>query len=70
GIILGSFSDCGNLDDIYRIFQDHFQDTPIPILAGFEVGHGRQNMTIPVGISATLDTDQQLLSFAQPATIG
>jgi muramoyltetrapeptide carboxypeptidase len=42
---------------------------PIPILAGFEVGHGRQNMTIPVGLAATLDTDQQLLSFAQPATI-
>jgi muramoyltetrapeptide carboxypeptidase len=70
GLILGSFKDCGNLDEIYRIFQDHFQDTNIPILAGFEVGHGRQNMTIPVGMAATLDTDQQLLSFAQSATIG
>ncbi|MGD8344129.1 MAG: LD-carboxypeptidase [Desulfobacterales bacterium] len=70
GIILGSFKDCGSLDEIYRIFQDHFQDTPIPILAGFDVGHGRQNMTVPLGLMATLDTDQQLLSFAQPATVG
>ncbi|MGD8723876.1 MAG: LD-carboxypeptidase, partial [Desulfobacterales bacterium] len=70
GIILGHFKDCGNLDDIFRIFQDHFQDMQIPILAGFDIGHGKQNLTIPVGITATLNTDRQLLSFAQPATIG
>lgn len=70
GIILGSFDDCGNLDDIYRIFKDCFQDIQIPILAGFDVGHGKQNLTIPIGMTATLDTDQQLLSFTQPATMG
>ncbi|MGD9054924.1 MAG: LD-carboxypeptidase [Desulfobacterales bacterium] len=70
GIILGSFKDCGNLDDIYRIFQDRFQDLHIPILAGFDVGHGKQNLTLPVGMTATLDTDLQLLSFTQPATTG
>jgi muramoyltetrapeptide carboxypeptidase len=70
GIILGSFKDCGNLDEIYRIFQDRFQDMLIPILAGFEVGHGRLNLTIPVGMTATLDTDQQMLSFDEPATSG
>jgi muramoyltetrapeptide carboxypeptidase LdcA involved in peptidoglycan recycling len=42
----------------------------IPILAGFDIGHGKQNLTIPVGITATLNTDRQLLSFSQPATIG
>jgi muramoyltetrapeptide carboxypeptidase len=70
GIILGSFEDCGNLDDIYRIFKDCFQGNPIPILAGFDVGHGKQNLTIPLGIEATLDADRQLLSFSQAATIG
>ena len=70
GIILGSFEDCGKLDNIYRIFKDCFQDMQIPILAGFDVGHGKQNMTIPLGMAATLDTDQQMLSFSQPATVG
>ena len=70
GMVLGSFKDCGTLDEIYQIFRDHFQDMHIPILAGFDVGHGRQNMTIPIGMTATLNTDRQLLSFAQPATIG
>jgi muramoyltetrapeptide carboxypeptidase len=70
GLMLGSFEDCGALDGIYQIFQEHFQDFHIPILAGFNVGHGKQNMTIPLGMEATLDTDEQLLSFSQPATRG
>jgi muramoyltetrapeptide carboxypeptidase len=68
GMVLGSFEDCGALDGIYRIFQECFQDLSIPILAGFDVGHGKQNLTIPFGVEAVLDADKQLLSFAQPAT--
>ena len=70
GLVLGSFEDCGALDGIYRIFREHFQDIHIPILAGFDMGHGKQNLTVPFGIEATLDTDKQLLSFTQPATVG
>ena len=70
GLILGSFEECGALDGIYRIFQECFQDVHIPILAGFDVGHGNQNLTLPFGIDATLDADKQVLSFDQPATIG
>jgi muramoyltetrapeptide carboxypeptidase len=70
GLVLGSFEDCGDLDGIFQIFQEHFQDIHIPILAGFDIGHGKQNMTIPFGIDATLDTEKKLLSFAQPATVG
>ena len=69
GLVIGNFEDCGALDGIYQIFQEHFQDFPIPILAGFDIGHGTQNMTVPFGMIATLDTHRQLLSFAKPATI-
>ena len=57
-------------DGIYRIFQECFQDIPIPILAGFDIGHGKQNLTLPFGIEVTLDTDKQILAFDQPATVG
>ena len=70
GLVLGSFEACGSLDGIFKIFEEHFKDIPAPILAGFDVGHGQQNMTIPFGLDATLDADQQILSFDQPATIG
>jgi muramoyltetrapeptide carboxypeptidase len=70
GLVLGSFEECGALDGIYQIFQECFQDIPIPILAGFDVGHGKQNLTIPFGLAITLDADKQVLSFDQPATVG
>ena len=70
GLVLGSYEECGALDEIYRIFQDCFQDSAVPILAGFDIGHGRQNLTIPFGIEATLDADNQFLAFDQPATKG
>lgn len=69
GLALGSFEECGALDGVYQIFQEHFQEFHIPILAGFDIGHGKQNMTIPFGVDATLDADKQILSFDQPATV-
>lgn len=70
GLVLGSFEECGALDGILQIFEEHFRDISVPILAGFDVGHGKQNTTIPFGIYATLDTDKQVLSFNEPPTIG
>ena len=70
GLVLGSFEECGALDGIFQIFEEHFRDIGVPVLAGFDVGHGKQNTTIPFGIDAVLDTDNQILSFDQPATIG
>ena len=69
GIALGSFEDCGPLDDIYNIVAKAFRDDSIPILAGLEVGHGVNNFTLPFGISATMDADDHSLSYHQAATV-
>jgi muramoyltetrapeptide carboxypeptidase len=69
GLVLGSFEDCGPVSEIVEIMDNFFKEDNIPILAGFEVGHGRNNITIPIGLNATVDTDRQLLSFHEPATI-
>jgi muramoyltetrapeptide carboxypeptidase len=70
GLALGSFEACGSLDGVFKIFEEHFKDVPGPILAGFDAGHGQQNITVPFGLDATLDADKQILAFDQPATIG
>ena len=70
GLVLGDFIDCGPLDEIFRIVYKLFDDADIPILAGLESGHGRQNITIPFGLEATLDADKRALFFHQTATIG
>ena len=70
GFILGAFEDCGDTDDIIRIVGDIFKDDKIPILAGLEVGHGKRNLAIPIGLNATVNVDQKLLIFHEPATTG
>lgn len=69
GLILGAFVECGHLSEIVDIFSDIFKDTNVPIMAGFDVGHGKNNLTIPMGLSATLDTEKKQLLFHEPATM-
>jgi len=68
GLILGNFIDCGDTDEIIRIADDIFKDDEIPIIAGLEVGHGKRNLAIPIGLNATVNVDQKLLIFHEPAT--
>jgi len=69
GLVLGSFEDCGPLQDILTIIKDLFGDRRIPILAGLEAGHGDPNMTLPMGLEASLDADRHLLSYHRAATV-
>jgi muramoyltetrapeptide carboxypeptidase len=70
GVILGSFEECGYIDDIIEIMEDIFEDSPIPILAGYEAGHGKHNLTLPLGIEATLNADRHTLVYHRAATRG
>ncbi len=69
GLALGTFSDCGGINDVLDVFKDVFKDMNIPILAGFDIGHGPVNLTLPMGIQATLDTERQALSYNESAVI-
>jgi len=69
GILLGSFEDCGPVEDILIIINDIFGDCQIPIIAGLDAGHGNPNLTLPMGVEATLDADRHLLSYHRAATI-
>ncbi len=68
GIMLGDFRRCGKKEEIDAIFLKTFKPYGIPILAGFTVGHQRSNLTVPLGIAATLDTDRKALVYHEPAT--
>jgi muramoyltetrapeptide carboxypeptidase len=67
GLALGRFTDCGSSSAIARIVGDRLGQLDIPIMAGFEVGHGRTNLTLPVGLPANLDTASGSLTFTGPA---
>jgi muramoyltetrapeptide carboxypeptidase len=67
GLALGSFEDCGTLEGIYRIVERVFKEYDFPVLAGFEIGHGKTNITFPVGLKATLDADNHMLVYHSSA---
>jgi muramoyltetrapeptide carboxypeptidase len=68
GVILGSFHDCGPVEDVYEIVKQAFDHTDIPVLAGFDLGHGTDNLTVPIGVKAQMDTEDGSLRFQEPAT--
>ena len=70
GIILGTFEECGPIEDVIKIILEVFEKYSIPVLAGLDAGHGRHNLTIPLGIEATLDADRHSLIYHRAATVG
>lgn len=68
GVVLGSFVDCGDPEEIHRIVSEIFQDSGVPILAGLPAGHGEENRSLPIGLEATLDTDAMELRYHEAAT--
>jgi muramoyltetrapeptide carboxypeptidase len=69
GLVLGSFRDCGSFEEVIRIFEDILAAADIPILAGFDAGHCEPNITLPLGLEATLDADRRKLIYHRPATL-
>ena len=70
GIILGAFDECGPIEDVIKIIVELFDKHPLPILAGLDAGHGSHNLTIPLGIEATLDADRHSLIYHRASTVG
>jgi muramoyltetrapeptide carboxypeptidase LdcA involved in peptidoglycan recycling/CubicO group peptidase (beta-lactamase class C family) len=69
GMILGSFSECGDLPDVIQVFKDCFAGFDIPILAGIKAGHEKTNIALPIGLEATLNSDEKYLCYHTPSAI-
>jgi muramoyltetrapeptide carboxypeptidase len=67
GIVLGSFTDCGDPDLLDRVFVDRLGPLDVPLVSGFAVGHGVTNLAFPLGVRARLDTGGPSLRLLQPA---
>ncbi len=63
GLGLGGFDACGSMTEVLNVVQNIFQPMEIPMLAGFDIGHGQENTVVPVGVKVLLDADRHLLSW-------
>ena len=62
GLLLGTFTDCGDEEMIFNIIKRIFKDQ-IPVLTGLNFGHGEINQCIPIGVHAKLDTYTKSVEF-------
>ncbi len=64
GFVLGSWEGCG---DVLPVLAERLLPLGVPIAAGFAFGHGSPQLTVPLGVPATLDAGAGVLRFAEPA---
>jgi muramoyltetrapeptide carboxypeptidase len=57
GVALGHFTDCadGWPTSIVDVLTDHLGPLGVPVLGGLPVGHGRDQLTVALGVPASLD---------------
>lgn len=63
GIVLGTFTECGDPDHVDRLLAERFGDLGVPVLAGANIGHNTEMQTYPIGVHARLDADRGTLTF-------
>lgn len=57
GLLLGSFTDCGDTEAIWNLALGLTKDRGLPVWANFPSGHGNRNLTLPLGTDVTLDSN-------------
>jgi muramoyltetrapeptide carboxypeptidase len=62
GLIGGQFENCGQISVIDELLMDVFSDLNIPFVTNLPIGHGEENVAVPIGLRAELDTDLMVLS--------
>jgi muramoyltetrapeptide carboxypeptidase len=72
GVMLGIFENCENQDDdisltLNQTVDQHLLPLQQTAVAGYSFGHIRHQFTIPMGVQATLDAEQQTLTLLEPA---
>lgn len=75
GLIFGKFTRCESKERDYKgqtvndIINDETSNLDIPVIKNLSFGHINGKITIPVGIKATINTDELYLSFDENGVI-
>jgi muramoyltetrapeptide carboxypeptidase len=66
GLIAGGFEECGDQPSVDQLLADRISDLDVPVLSGLPIGHGLENIALPIGAQAVLDTEKMTLSTTEP----
>lgn len=68
GLIIGEFIDCEEEGSITvkQLFEQYTQDKNYPVIFNFPYGHQADKISMPVGVTARIDTNKNYLAFTNP----
>ena len=66
GLVFGDFFECGDSSEMEGLFREVAMGLNIPAAMGLPVGHGNENVAMPIGLQADLDTEHGTLSLKEP----
>ena len=72
GIALGIFADCDAPEGsptVIDVIKDQFSDLGIPVICGLSFGHIRDQFTLPLGVTAEMNTADASLTLMQSGVI-
>ena len=69
GLIAGQFEGCADNFEINQLLKDAASEIGIPVVAGFPTGHGEENIALPIGMWAELDTGAMTLTIKEACVI-
>jgi muramoyltetrapeptide carboxypeptidase len=72
GFVFGRCSRCdykGPTFSLEEILRDRFGSLPVPAMSGLSFGHIEQKLTLPIGVTATLDADAGTLRLDEAAVV-
>jgi muramoyltetrapeptide carboxypeptidase len=64
-LLAGDFEGCEEPGPLKRLLADRTMGLNIPVAVGLHVGHGRRNLTIPMGVEAEVDTGSGTLRLLE-----
>ncbi|MFO8163156.1 MAG: S66 peptidase family protein [Thermodesulfobacteriota bacterium] len=66
-LIIGQIENCGEQNIICRLLSERLGGLKMPVVKGLPVGHGNENISLPLGLPAVLDTERMLLTIDETA---
>ena len=66
GLMVGTFEECGDPASVIDLVRERCSRLKMPILTGLPVGHGEDNVPLPIGARAVLDTETMSLELKEP----
>ncbi len=67
GVVIGKLKGCGSPSEIDALLKETFGSSGIPVVRDLPFGHHGDNLLMPVGIPARLNTSEGMLTITQAA---